>query len=82
MIGFIRLLFLLLLIYFMIKFVTRIIMPFLLGSKYQSMNQGRKNTRQQYYKKKEGEVTIDYIPKKKKKIGKEEGEYIDYEELK
>ena len=31
--------------------------------------------------KKEGEVTIDYVPKKNKKVGKSTGDYIDYEEV-
>lgn len=31
--------------------------------------------------KKEGEVTIDYIPKNKKKINDGSGEYIDFEEV-
>jgi len=34
------------------------------------------------YKRPKGEVTIDYAPTKSKKIQKEEGEYIDYEEIK
>lgn len=31
--------------------------------------------------KKEGEVTIDYIPDKKKHIRKEDGDYVDFEEV-
>jgi hypothetical protein len=32
-------------------------------------------------KKSEGEVTIDYIPDKKKHIRKEDGDYVDFEEV-
>ena len=31
---------------------------------------------------KEGETTVDYIPPVKKKIRDDEGEYVDYEEMK
>ena len=31
---------------------------------------------------KEGETTVDYIPPVKKKISDDEGEYVDYEEMK
>jgi len=31
---------------------------------------------------KEGAVNIDYVPEKKKKIAKNEGDYVDYEEVK
>ncbi len=32
-------------------------------------------------KRKEGEVSIDYIPDKKKHIRKEDGDYVDFEEV-
>ena len=31
---------------------------------------------------KTGETTVDYIPPKKKSVGDDEGEYVDYEEIK
>ncbi|MBN1183315.1 MAG: hypothetical protein JXB49_13570 [Bacteroidales bacterium] len=33
------------------------------------------------YQKKEGEINIDYIPKKEKKIKNDTGDYTDFEEL-
>ncbi len=33
-------------------------------------------------KRSEGETSVDYVPPKKKKISDDEGEYVDYEELK
>ncbi len=32
-------------------------------------------------KKREGEVSIDYIPDKKKHVRKEDGDYVDFEEV-
>ena len=31
---------------------------------------------------KPGETTVDYVPPKKKSMGDNEGEYVDYEEVK
>jgi hypothetical protein len=31
---------------------------------------------------KEGETKVDYVPPKKKSVGDDEGEYVDYEEVK
>ncbi|MDQ3046725.1 MAG: DUF4834 family protein [Bacteroidota bacterium] len=33
-------------------------------------------------KSKQGETTVEFIPPKKKKFGDDEGEYVDYEEMK
>ena len=41
----------------------------------------RDGQRETTRKKKEGEVTIDYIPDKKKQIRKEDGDYVDFEEV-
>lgn len=64
-----RFIFLLLLFYLFFKLVQRIIFPLF----YQNQN----NT-----KKKEGKMTIEYKPKKNKIINKNEGEYVDYKEVK
>jgi hypothetical protein len=37
---------------------------------------------QQTTSKKEGETTVNYVPPKKKSVGDDEGEYVDYEEIK
>ena len=37
---------------------------------------------QQTASKKEGETTVNYVPPKKKSMGDDEGEYVDYEEIK
>ncbi len=40
------------------------------------------NDSQQNNKRKEGETSIDYAPPTKKKISDNEGEYVDYEDVK
>lgn len=42
---------------------------------------GRTNTAQQSQSK-EGETTVDFTPPSKKKISDDEGEYVDFEEMK
>lgn len=37
---------------------------------------------QQPPSRKEGETTVDYVPPTKKTISDDEGEYVDYEEIK
>lgn len=42
---------------------------------------GQANTTQQNQRK-EGETTVDFVPPSKKKISDDEGEYVDFEEMK
>jgi len=66
------------LIYYLFKFVTRLLFPFLFN-KYRP---GPANPFHSTYKqRKEGEVTIENTPKKEKKIKGDEGEYVDYKEV-
>lgn len=44
----------------------------------QSNNMNNPNQKKQ----KEGETSVDYVPPVKKKISDDEGEYVDYEEIK
>lgn len=39
------------------------------------------NAYKDQYNRNEGDVTIDHIPEKKKKIDKDEGDYIEFEEM-
>jgi hypothetical protein len=63
------------LFYFIYYFIKNLI----IGIKMFSNPQKYKNTKKS--QKKEGNVTIDYIPKKKKR-NDDDGEYVDYEEIK
>lgn len=71
-----------LLILFVIYFIVKIFTRFVLGSYFKNMQRNFENQQNQYNKKKEGDVTINTKPKTNKKIDKDEGDYIDYEEIK
>lgn len=79
--GLLRLVFILILFYFLWKLITVfIIYPFAKGYSGNTGNRGRnggfKNSR-----KREGDITIDYVSKHKKRFNKDEAEYIEYEEM-
>jgi hypothetical protein len=87
MTGFIRMILIILLIYFGIKILTRLFAPFLLKFVAKKAEQrfgdqfGQFQKQSQQEKpKKEGEVTIDKIPNTKTS-NKDVGDYVDYEEI-
>jgi hypothetical protein len=82
--GFLRMILILLLIYYGVKILSRIFAPLLIKfvakkaeEKFGGQFQQRPN---QEKPKKEGEVTIDKMPNKKSS-NKDVGEYVDYEEI-
>jgi len=82
-VGFIRTLIIIAVIYFVIRLFTRYLLPLLLENKIKEMQ--KKMHEQEKQKKRgdgrEGEVTIEY-DQKKNNIGKQqEGEYVDFEEV-
>lgn len=78
--GFLRTLIIILLIYYIWKIVFRyIILPLLQKNSYAAENQ---QSHQRKARKREGKTTIDFATGKKKIIGKDKGEYVDYEEYK
>ena len=85
MTGFIRIILLLVLFYYLTRIITRYLVPFLFGSYVnRKMNdfQGRSSRQQKTHnRKKEGEVTVDYTPQEGNK-NKDRGEYVEYEEIK
>ena len=72
-------------VYFLGKMIIRSVVSYFLGKTVQNMNdqmyQQQKEMSKQK-KKKEGKVTINYQPKSDKTFGKEDGDYIDFEEVK
>ncbi len=86
--GLLRTILIIALVYYGIKILSRIFAPFLL--KYAAkkaeqrfgdqFGQFQKGQQRQDAQKKEGEITIDKIPKTKTS-NKEVGEYVDYEEI-
>ncbi len=83
MVGFIKTVAIIILIYYGFKFLARLLAPFLIkkitdkmGSQFQNQSQQKEST------KPEGEVTIEKKQSTKSKFSKNDGEYIDYEEIK
>lgn len=70
-----------LLILFLIYFIVRIFTRYIFRSYFKKM-QGNFEDQQNQYNKKEGDVTINTKSGKGKKIDKDEGDYVDYEEIK
>jgi hypothetical protein len=73
-----RFLLILVLIFFIVKFFAQFFLKVFLNK----MQNNGGNQQSQYNQKKEGEVTINTKPNQGKKIDKDEGDYIDYEEIK
>jgi len=69
------------LIYHLLKFLMRLIAPFLLRQMSNKMNDNFNNTKRNNPKKSEGEVSIDKMPKRNKQSNNNIGDYVDYEEL-
>ena len=74
--GLFSFLFLIILLFLGIRILLWLLFPNKMFVK--NPNQGN---RTEYYEKKEGDINIDYIPKKDKKIKNDTGDYTDYEEL-
>lgn len=85
-VGILRTLLIILLVYYGIKIITRILAPLLLRYVAKKAAQrfggthGEFQKQQQAPTKKEGEVTIEKIPNIKTS-NKKVGEYVDYEEI-
>lgn len=73
------------LIYIGLRIFVKYIFPVLLGSyinKKMTEMHRHQQSRQQYNQNRQGNVTIDPSTSNKKKYSKDEGEYIDFEEVK
>lgn len=84
--GFLRTLLIILLVYYGIKFLSRLFAPYLVRYMSKKMNERFRGQFQQQQnqsepKHKEGETVIDKIPKQDTSSNKNVGEYIDYEEI-
>lgn len=84
LVNFIRTIIIIVAIYFAIKLFTRYILPLILENKIRQMqrNMNERSSRQNNGGKREGEVTIDYNTQKNNTTHhKNEGEYVDFEEV-
>lgn len=83
--GLLRTILIILLIYYGLKFIGRLMAPYLVKSmnkKFEKrFNEQFGNRRQETSTQKEGETVIDRIPKQQKESNKDIGEYVDYEEI-
>ena len=84
--GFLRTLLIILLVYYGIKFLSRLFAPYMVRYMSKKMNerfggQFQQQQKQSEPKYKEGETIIDKIPKQDTSSNKNVGEYIDYEEI-
>ena len=70
-----------LLILFIIYFVIRIFSRYVLPTYVKNMRNQYENQQNKYSRNNEGDVTINTKPTKEKKISKDEGDYVDYEEI-
>ena len=76
--GFVRTLLIILIVYYLIKFIGKYLLPLLISNqkdKYEYKNNSSRSG------KKEGEVTVDTSGKRKTDRNGEEGEYVDFEEV-
>ena len=87
-IGFVRMILIILLIYFGIRILTRLFAPLLAKFVVKKAEQrfgdqfGQfQKQRQQQPIKKEGEISIDKMPPKSKATNNDVGDYVDYEEI-
>lgn len=79
-IGFVRTLLILLAIYYGYKFLTKYIFPLMFRNYVNKMT--NKHRQHNQFQKDEGDVTIRYNNQKnEKKVDKDKGEYVDYEEI-
>lgn len=84
--GLLRTIFIILLVYYGIKILSRIFAPFMVRYMSKKMQerfggQFQQQQSQSEPKNKEGETVIDKIPKQDTSSNKNVGEYIDYEEI-
>jgi len=90
LIGLLKIVLIILLVYFGLKILSRLFAPLLLRfvakkaeQKFGQQFGGFQNSNQQRQqpKQKEGETVIDKMPNRNKSSNKKVGEYIDYEEI-
>jgi len=83
LIGFLRTIIIIAVIYFAIRILTKYVIPILFDKKLKDMQQKMQEhqRQQQRNSRNEGDVTIEYDKRKRRNNDNEEGEYIDFEEI-
>lgn len=82
LVGFLRTVFIILIIYFAIRLISKYVIPILFQKEIKNiqdkMNQQQRE--QQRQNKQQGDVTVQYNPNKSSKSNNQ-GEYVDFEEV-
>jgi hypothetical protein len=73
----IKVIFIVIVIYYVLKSIGKLFLPFLVNQAAQKIN-----NQQSYRKRPEGEISIQYHDSKKDKNPPKVGEYVDFEEIK
>ena len=82
--AFLKIILVILGVYFIGKAIFRGILTFLFGDVNKSLNDQLRRQQEeiaQHKKKQEGRITINYQPKTEKNFRREEGDYVDFEEV-
>lgn len=72
-------------VYLLAKWAFRSVVSYMLGDTAKKMDDGLRRQQEEMLrqkKKREGHVTIHYQPKTDKNFGKDDGDYVDFEEIK
>ena len=78
----IRIILIIILAYFLIRFLDRHVVPYLFGTPEEKSKPGPKNPGKEFRKKtSQGEVTIKDYGKKKKDTDPPDDDYVDFEEV-
>lgn len=83
LVGFIRTILVIAIIYYAIRIISKYVLPMLIDKGLKNMQQKMQNQQQQNQSssRPEGEVTIEKDKKNSKNYNKNQGDYIDFEEV-
>jgi hypothetical protein len=81
--NFLRTLFIIILIYYGIRFFTRYVLPLLVDKGIKNMQQKMQDQQRQNQRstRQPGDVTIEYNNRSNKNSGQNNGDYVDFEEV-
>jgi uncharacterized membrane protein (DUF106 family) len=82
-VNFLRTLIIIAIIYYAIRLFTRYVLPLILENKIKDMQQKmqEQQRKQQRSGKRDGDVTIEYDQKRNNIRNRDDGEYVDFEEV-
>ncbi len=83
LVNFLRTLLFIIVIFYAVRLFSRYVLPLLINKGMKNMQEKMNNQQRQYRQsnRREGEVTIEYGPEKKRPASDKKGEYVDFEEV-